>query len=132
MRHFNRLTACFLVIGGLKIFPCREAGLSAKAPYTKGGFKDATNESARVSAWSSQFPNAIWGLRCAMNGVLVLDADRHGKGDGVDNLMRLFERHQFDCNRVPMVATPSGAGQMDLAGRGQRFAKRSTLGMMLM
>lgn len=108
MKTFNNLTACFLVIGGLKIFPCREGGPSAKAPYTRRGFKEASNDSALVSAWSSQFPNALWGLPCAMNGVVVLDADRHGKGDGVSNVMRLFEQNQFDCHQVPMVATPRG------------------------
>ena len=43
-----------------------------------------------------------------MNGVLVLDADRHGKGDGVSNLLALFGSHQFDWRAVPTVATPSG------------------------
>ena len=108
MNTFSSLTASFLLNGGLKIFPCRESGPSAKAPYTRRGFKEASNDTGLVSAWSSQFPNALWGLPCAMNGVLVLDADRHGKGDGVSNVMRLFEQNQFDCHQVPMVATPSG------------------------
>lgn len=108
MRNFNGLTGHFLVCGRLKIFPCQEGGPSAKAPYTQRGFKDATNDSAVITSWCSRFPNAVWGLPCAENGVLVLDADRHGKGDGVGNLMRLFEHHQFDCHQVPIVTTPRG------------------------
>jgi hypothetical protein len=108
MSKFNGLTSFFLLSGGLKIFPCREGGAAAKAPYTRHGFKEATNNSAIVEVWRSQFPNALWGLPCAMNGVLVLDADRHGNGDGVSNLMRIFDRHQFDWHQVPVVATPRG------------------------
>lgn len=43
-----------------------------------------------------------------MNNVLVLDADRHGDGDGVANLLALFERHHFDLEAIPIVSTPNG------------------------
>jgi hypothetical protein len=137
MKNFNKLTASFLVIGGLKIFPCREGGPSAKAPYTRRGFKEASNDGALVSAWSSQFPNALWGLPCAMNGVLVPDADLHGNGDGVSNVKRLFEHNQFDCHQIPMVATPRGGyhfyfrGLIGWGKRGRRSAMRWTSEMML-
>lgn len=108
MKQFNSLAACFLMIGGVKIFPCREGGSSAKAPYTRGGFKEATAEASLVQPWFSTFPSAVWGLPCAMNNVIVLDADRHGKGDGVANLIALFERLGFNPRSIPTVATPNG------------------------
>lgn len=97
-----------LMRAGVKVFPCREGGLSPKAPYTRRGFKEATTDLRAASAWSVTYPGAIWGLPCAANGVLVLDADRHGKGDGVANLIALFERWGFDWRSVPTVSTPNG------------------------
>ena len=106
MTHFNSNSARILMAAGVKVFPCREGGSSAKAPYTVQGFKAATNDWVEIQPWFSKFPNALWGLPCAMNGILVLDADRHGKADGVNNIMSLFESKQFDCRRVPIVETP--------------------------
>lgn len=93
---------------GVMVFPCQEGGASAKAPYTRRGFKDATTDQLTADLWSLKYPGAVWGMPCALNSVLVLDADRHGKGDGVGNIMILFERHQFDWRTVPVVATPNG------------------------
>ncbi|QKR99202.1 bifunctional DNA primase/polymerase [Sphingomonas sp. CL5.1] len=108
MTDHNFLTADTLIRAGVMVFPCQEGGASAKAPYTRRGFKDATTDQLTADLWSLKYPGAIWGLPCARNGVLVLDADRHGKGDGVSNIMTLFERHQFDWYTVPVVATPNG------------------------
>src|SRR5687768_14436803 len=87
----NFLTATALIAAGVNVFPCVEGGSTAKAPYTRHGFKEASTDPIKVDLWLSKYPDAIWGLPCAMNGVLVLDADRHGKGDGVANLLALFE-----------------------------------------
>jgi hypothetical protein len=89
-------------------FPCQEGGASAKAPYSRRGFKDASADPSKVDLWLSKHPGAMWGVPCAMNGALVLDADRHGKGDGVASLLTLFERHHFCWQAVPVVATPNG------------------------
>ena len=93
---------------GVMAFPCKEGGASAKAPYTRRGFKEATCDLSKADLWSTKYPGAVWGLPCALNGVVVLDADRHGRGDGVDNIMTLFESNQFDWRTVPVVATPNG------------------------
>lgn len=107
MSKTNISTGAALMHAGVMVFPCQEGGLSAKAPYTRRGFKDATTDMLSSDRWSLMFPGAVWGLPCALNGVLVLDADRHGKGDGVDNIMALFAHHRFDCRTVPVVATPN-------------------------
>lgn len=106
MTRYNWLSARTLIDGGVKVFPCREDGPSAKAPYTLRGFKDATTDWPTVQKWFSKYGEAVWGLPCAMNRILVLDADRHGKGDGVANINTLFENNQFDCRNVPVVETP--------------------------
>jgi len=104
----NARTADTLMQAGVKVHPCRERGTSAKAPYTPRGFLAASSDPIDLDRWSLMFPRAIWGLPCALNNVLALDADRHGKGDGVANLFALFQRHQFNRRTVPAVITPSG------------------------
>lgn len=103
----NIAIGSFLMRSGVKVFPCRELGGTLKAPYMKGGFKHATTDSLIGEVWAWKFPQAVWGLPCALNNILVLDADRHGKGDGVANLLALFNRHGFDWHDVPTVATPN-------------------------
>lgn len=108
MTPHNILTGSALMRAGVMVFPCQEGGASAKAPYTRRGFKDATTDQLTADLWSLKYPQALWGLPCARNNVLVLDADRHGKGDGVGNILALFEHHQFEWRTVPVVATPNG------------------------
>ncbi len=72
---------------GWPVFPCRErdeawsnaAGKSgvhkAKAPYTGKGFKEATRDETRVTAWWRQHPNALIGLPMGENGCFALDFD---------------------------------------------------------
>lgn len=103
----NIITGSTLMRAGVKVFPCRELGAAVKAPYINGGFKQSTTDILMGEVWAHKFPHAVWGLPCALNNVLVLDADRHGKGDGVANLLALFARHGFDWRDVPTVATPN-------------------------
>lgn len=107
MTGHNILIGSDLMRAGVKVFPCRELGGTVKAPYINGGFKQATTDILIGEVWAWKFPNAVWGLPCALNNVLVLDADRHGKGDGVANLLALFAQHGFDWRNVPTVATPN-------------------------
>lgn len=90
----------------VNVFPCREAGEKVKSPYIANGFHRATCDEAMISLWNGVYPTAIYGLPCAGNNLLVLDADRHGAGDGVQSLFALFDHHGFDCNTVPVVETP--------------------------
>lgn len=92
---------------GVRVFPCREWGASIKAPYVNRGFKEATTDILIGEGWAQKFPIAVMGIPCAINNVLVIDADRHDKGDGVANLLALFARYEFDWRSVPTVATPN-------------------------
>lgn len=94
---------------GVVIFPCREAdgsGGSVKAPYIDGGWHRATSETAQIRAWWRSWPHATIGLPCRKNGIVAIDADRHGATDGVAALLALCQRHGFDAGSVPVIATP--------------------------
>lgn len=94
---------------GVRILPCREADSrcgTAKAPYVDGGTHRASASTAQVRAWWGRWPNAVVGLPCFANGLLVLDADRHGNGDGVHSLSLIFSQRGFNENTVPCVVTP--------------------------
>jgi hypothetical protein len=106
------------------VFPCREAaGISgtAKVPYIEGGWHNASASSAQIRAWWKMWPNAVVGLPCRVNGIIVLDADRHGMEDGVAALGELFVQHEFETETVPCVSTPRN-------GRHYVFRRPSQLG----
>ncbi|MEQ1724416.1 MAG: bifunctional DNA primase/polymerase [Sphingopyxis sp.] len=88
------------------VFPCREAGEKVKSPYIANGFHRASCDENLIGLWNGVYPTAIYGLPCAGNNLVVLDADRHGAGDGVQSLFAMFDHHGFDCNTVPIVETP--------------------------
>lgn len=88
------------------VFPCREAGERAKSPYVANGYHQANASPAILRHWAMMHPHALYGLPCSPNDLFVLDADRHGHGDGVANIMALFARHGFGWQSVPVVHTP--------------------------
>lgn len=101
--HLAALYACYDV----PVFPCREYGERAKSPYVANGFRQADASPDTLRQWARIYPNAVYGLPCAPNGLFVLDADRHGNGDGVANVMALFSQWRFDWRTVPAVSTPN-------------------------
>lgn len=66
---------------GYKIFPIQENG---KAPATKNGFKDATDDPETIKKWWDENPNYNIGLPLALNGLIAIDIDRHKDIDGFD------------------------------------------------
>lgn len=100
--NLAQIYACF----GVPVFPCREAGEQARSPYTAKGYHQADASPAILRQWAAMYPKALYGLPCAPNGLFVLDADRHGNGDGVANVMAFYARHGFDWQSVPVVQTP--------------------------
>ncbi|MDA1129404.1 MAG: bifunctional DNA primase/polymerase [Chloroflexi bacterium] len=87
------------------VFPVKPNG---KAPLTKNGFKDASADQTRITAWQSQFPNCNWGMPTGQrSGIVVLDLDT--KTPGADGLA-WWEYQQHKCGRVDTfeVCTPSG------------------------
>ena len=91
---------------GVPVFPCRECGDRPKSPYVANGYYQANTHGELLKQWELTYPGAIYGLPCAPNNLFVLDADRHGQGDGVANVMALFSRHGFDWQSIPAVQTP--------------------------
>lgn len=128
----NAELARIAMINGVKIFPCRSADDALgriKSPLTRRGYHDAECQLSRLYAWVNQYPNAMYGLPCAPNDVFVLDADRHGNGDGVEMLMTLFGYHRFDWRTVPCVRTPSDGLHVIFArpaGLGKTLGKVAT------
>lgn len=91
---------------GVPVFPCREAGERAKSPYVANGYHQANTDPDLLKQWAAMYRNALYGLPCAPNGLFVLDADRHGNGDGVANILNIFAQYGFDWQSVPVVQTP--------------------------
>jgi len=102
----NAALAATYANAGVAVFPCREAGALAKSPYIKKGYHNASASMSSLGCWASMHPNALYGLPCNPNGLLVLDADRHGQGDGVASLLSLFGHYGFDWRLAPFVRTP--------------------------
>ncbi len=71
-----------LVKRGFSVFPCDEKpdakGKPSKAPYTKHGFKDATQDEKQIQAYWRQYPQALIGIACGepSGGLVVLDLDK--------------------------------------------------------
>lgn len=120
----NQWAAAAYARRGVRIVPAREADSAVgpvKSPYVPGGFKSASAEIERIAEWWNSWPSAIVGLPCRANGIIVLDADRHGLGDGVADAFALFERCGLDSAAVPVVITPRD-------GRHFIFRRPDTLG----
>jgi hypothetical protein len=80
------------------VFPCG----TDKRPYTQNGFKAATTDRARITAWWNRFPNANPAMRTGeQSGYWVLDVDNLAP---LEELERLYGK--LPATRV--VRTPSG------------------------
>ena len=104
--HTNHYLARTYANHSVPVFPCREGGDRPKSPYVANGYHQANTHPELLKHWASRYRDALYGLPCAPNNLFVLDADRHGNGDGVANLMAIFARHGFDWQSVPVVHTP--------------------------
>jgi hypothetical protein len=91
---------------GVSIFPCYAFGNKAKAPHTRHGWHEASCDELQIRQWWRKWGNALVGLPCQANGIIVLDADHHGNVDGVTVLFRIFDSCNIDPNSVPCVITP--------------------------
>ncbi len=88
---------------GWPVFPCQPG---QKIPATRHGYRDATTDQERITAWFSLLPP--WNLAIATGtpGPDVLDVDQHGKaGNGFAALERLRRAGLLDgasaCVRTP-------------------------------
>ena len=61
-----------------------------------------------IADWWHRAPYALPAIPCGVNGLLVIDLDRHGNGsDGVSAFKALIARHGALPPGVPMVKTPN-------------------------
>jgi hypothetical protein len=75
-----------MAMRGFKVFPCRPD----KSPLIKDNLNSATDDTSAISEWWKRWPNALVGLPCGQNRLLVLDFDFH-KPEYSDCLIE-FER----------------------------------------
>lgn len=104
----NAATAIDLARAGLAVFPCQSGGPKAKQPMPFFKWRElSTTDERQISQWWRKWPDAAVGLDLAKCGLIVIDADRHGKKDGVEAFGRLMAEHGFDPDSAPLVATPN-------------------------
>ncbi|MET4041865.1 hypothetical protein ABIC03_003556 [Bradyrhizobium sp. RT6a] len=98
-------TALSFANDGVPVFPCNPEN---KKPLTANGFKDATIDKDKISAWWTKHPNAMIGVPTgAKSRVWVLDIDLKPGADGAASLAALESVH----GKLPVtkiVRTPSG------------------------
>jgi Bifunctional DNA primase/polymerase, N-terminal len=102
---------------GWPVFPCQPG---QKIPATRHGYRDATTDYERISAWFGR--GSVWNLAIAtgMPGPDVLDVDQHGPaGNGFAALERLRRAGLLDSAGA-CVRTPRGGLHIYFAGSSQR------------
>jgi hypothetical protein len=101
---------------GWPVFPCQPG---QKTPATWHGYRDATTDPDRITAWFSLLPR--WNLAIATGtpGPDVLDVDQHGPaGNGFAALERLRRAELLD-GASACVRTPRGGLHLYFAGSRQ-------------
>jgi hypothetical protein len=89
---------------GWPVFPCRPG---RKEPDTPHGFKDATTDPARITAWWTAVPGRNVAIATGSPGPDVLDVDVRPGASGYQALWRLRRAGLLEVP-VAAVATPSG------------------------
>ena len=102
---------------GWPVFPCQP---DQKIPATRHGYRDATTDQERITAWFGHGPS--WNLAIATGtpGPDVLDVDQHGPaGHGFAALERLKRAGLLE-GASACVGTPKGGLHIYFAGTSQR------------
>jgi Bifunctional DNA primase/polymerase, N-terminal len=100
---------------GWPVFPCRPG---RKEPDTTHGFKDATTDPDRITAWWTAVPARNVAIATGAPGPDVLDVDVRPGGSGYPALNRL-QRARLLQGAVGAVVTPSGGMHLYYCGTGQ-------------
>src|SRR5262245_47334760 len=98
----NLRAALALAAAGVKVFP---TGLN-RIPLFEGWQEIATTDADTIREWWARAPYALPAVPCGANGLIVVDADRHGGPDGVANFKELVTQHGGLPAHVPVVKTP--------------------------
>ena len=100
---------------GWPVFPCRPG---RKEPDTPHGFKDATTDPGRITAWWTAVPGRNVAIATGAPGPDVLDVDVRPGGSGYPALRRLKRAGLLEGSHA-IVATPGGGLHAYYAGTGQ-------------
>jgi len=100
---------------GWPVFPCRPG---RKEPDTLHGFKDATVDPERITAWWTSGPNRNVAIATGAPGPDVLDVDVRPGGSGYPALQRLRRAGLLEVPAAA-VATPSGGMHLYYLGTEQ-------------
>jgi hypothetical protein len=103
---------------GFFVFPCSAErkkhedgdrlpfGKADKRPLVSSWSKDASKDESQIEEWWTKNPEALIGLPCKQNRLLVIDADRHtAELDGVANFSALCEGRDDAMPPHPVVHT---------------------------
>ena len=97
------------------MFPCRPG---RKEPDTPHGFKDATTDPGRITAWWTAVPGRNVAIATGAPGPDVLDVDVRPGGSGYPALRRLKRAGLLEGSHA-VVATPGGGLHAYYAGTSQ-------------
>jgi hypothetical protein len=101
---------------GWPVFPCRPGH---KEPDTPHGFKDATIDPERITAWWTTVPDRNVAIATGAPGPDVLDVDVRPGGSGYQALHRLSHAGLL---KIPVAAVATPSGGMHLYYRGTEQA----------
>ena len=114
---------------GRFVFPCwwidettgrcacgEECTSPAKHPRTAHGFKDSTNDEARIRAYWEAWPHANVAIDCGRSGLAVVDVDTKKGALGKATIRWYLERYADAFGAAELVATPTGGYHYYLAG----------------
>ncbi len=111
----NQVLAVQYTRSGCRVIPCRHNSPNEKGSYLS--WKDAaSNDPAIVQAFWEKNPDALVGLLCNQNNLVVIDCDRKpvkpGSDrpfvDGVANFLEFCRTNGIDLSGALIVETPSG------------------------
>jgi Bifunctional DNA primase/polymerase, N-terminal len=100
---------------GWPVFPCRP---DRKEPDTSHGFKDATTDPGRITAWWTAVPGRNVAIATGAPGPDVLDVDVRPGGSGYPAWTTLKRAGLLEGS-IAIVATPSGGLHAYYAGTSQ-------------
>ncbi|WFE46279.1 bifunctional DNA primase/polymerase [Verrucosispora sp. WMMD1129] len=101
---------------GWPVFPCAAGD---KAPLTRHGFKDATTDPARITAWWRQQPHANIAVATGAPGPDVLDVDTKNGLPGMALFRRVLSAGLLR-GAAAIIRTPSGGLHVWFTGTDQR------------
>lgn len=96
----NRKAALALVNRGFRIFPCRPD----KTPKVNAW---ETNASTHIGLKWEASPEALIGLPCFVNGLVVVDCDVKDGKQGIKAFKELCAKHSIELSNAYVVETPS-------------------------